>query len=212
MAERIAYILGQRRNLEFKAEWGLRLGLAINLPYALLCLLFAIVFRHAWMRTLAFYYIWLSTQRALLASKMNKDERTQWRSYLLSGALLLLSSLVIIGMNIMLLRGVKQIRYPYYILYGVAAYAFYAIISAIVNVVRYRRLSNPIFMASKAISLVTAMISMLTLQSALLTAHGDDEGFNRMMGIASGFAIFLIVVALSLMMVIRGLKQLAKAC
>lgn len=210
MKHEIAFIRKKLESTEFKTESGMKLSLIINVLFAVFYMISAIVSHSAWMGTMAFYYIWLSAQRAMLTHKLTKTERIQWKAYFQSGLLLLLSSLVIVGMNILLLKGAKQITYPYYLLYGVAAYAFYSIISAIVNVVKFKRIRHPIYMAGKNISLVTAMISLLSLQSALLTAFGDDAAYNRMMSIITGFAIFAIVVILSVVMILRGKRQSGK--
>lgn len=210
MKTEITLIRRQLKNPEFTAEWSMKLSLLLNLLFAVFYMVSAVVLHSAWMGTMAFYYIWLSAQRTMLTRKISGTEKSQWRAYFHSGLLLLLSSLVIVGMNILLLKGAKQITHPYYLLYGVAAYAFYSIISAITSIKKYKRLQHPIYMASKNIGLVTAMISMLSLQSALLTAFGEDESYNRMMSITTGFAIFAIVVVLSIVMILRGYRRFRK--
>lgn len=59
-------------------------------------------------------------------------------------------------------------RYPYYILYGVAAVAFYKIGMAIYGIVITGRMKNPLLSTLKAISLVDACVSIVAVQCALL--------------------------------------------
>lgn len=133
--------------------------------------------------------------------------KKQWKSHIHCGILLLFSSLIIVGINILLLRGVKEIVYPFYLIYGIAAYAFYSVIIAIINVIKYKKIRHPIFWANKNLSLVVAMISVLPMQSALLIAFGDDDVFSRNMSIITGLFIFGFVVALSIVMITFGKKQ-----
>lgn len=199
------------RNIVNKPVKTLQFNLLLNLCFAVFYLFSAAATRAPWMGAMAFYYIWLSIQRLLLRKSLSCGIKKQWGAYILCGILLLFSSFVIVWMNMLLLRGVKEIVYPFYLIYGVAAYAFYSLTIAIINVVKYRKLRHPIFLANKALSLVVALISMLSMQSALLTAFGDDIVFSRNMSIITGFAIFGFVAALSVIMIISGRKQYKQA-
>lgn len=138
-------------------------------------------------------------------------KKKQCISHIHFGMLLLFSSLIIVEMNILLLRGVKEIVYPFYLIYGVSAYAFYSVTIAIINVIKYKKTLHPVFLANKNLSLVVAMISMLSMQSALLTAFCDDDVFSRNMSIITGFAFFSFVVALSVLLIVFGQKQYKQA-
>jgi hypothetical protein len=56
-----------------------------------------------------------------------------------------------------------------------AAYFFYAVIIAATNVVKFRRHGSPILSAAKAINLVAAMVSILSLETAMLAQFGSDN-------------------------------------
>lgn len=211
MINKVSELKRQVQNMPNRAEKMLQFNLLLNLCFAIFYLFSAVVARSSWMGMMAFYYIWLSIQRLLLQKRSSCDIQKQWKSYIQCGILLLLSSLVIVGMNILLLRRVKEIVYPFYLIYGVAAYAFYSLTIAIINVFKYRKLRHPVFLANKNLSLAVAMISILSMQSALLTAFGDDDIFSRNMSIVTGFVIFGFVVALSVIMITFGRKQYKQA-
>jgi hypothetical protein len=81
---------------------------------------------------------------------------------------------------------------------AMAAYTFTALTTAIISVVRYRRYNSPVYSASKAISLAAALVSMLTLESTMLTTFGKETmtEIERkwMLGLTGG-AISLLIVA-----------------
>lgn len=58
-------------------------------------------------------------------------------------------------------------RSPWFI--SLAAYSFYAAIFAVVNVVKFRRHGSPVLSAAKAINLVAVMVSILSLETAMLS-------------------------------------------
>lgn len=212
MKNTLSELKRQFQNIEGKAEKMLQFNLLVNSCFAVFYMCSAVVSYSPWMGTMAFYYIWLSVQRLLLLKGLSCDVKKQWASHLHCGILLLLSSPVIMGMNILLLHGIKELVYPFYLIYGVAAYAFYSVTFAIINIVKYKKLCHPIFLANKNINLVVAMISILSMQSALLTAFGDDVVFRRNMSIITGFVIFVFVIALSVIMIASGRKQYKREC
>ena len=94
---------------------------------------------------------------------------------------------------------------------AMAAYTFTAFTVAIVNVVRYRKYNSPIYSASKAISLAAALVSMLTLESTMLTTFGDGTmtatAQKWMLG-ATGGTISVLIVATAIYMIAVGTKKL----
>ena len=94
---------------------------------------------------------------------------------------------------------------------AMAAYTFTALSTAIVNVVRYRKYNSPVFSASKAISLASALVSMLTLESTMLTTFNDGTmtlTARRWMLGATGGAISLFIVVMAIYMIWQASKKL----
>ena len=60
-----------------------------------------------------------------------------------------------------------------------AMYAFYSVITAVVNLVKFRKHGSPILPEAKAINLVAAMVSILSLETEMLAQFGEDDELNR---------------------------------
>ncbi len=92
-----------------------------------------------------------------------------------------------------------------------AAYTFAAFALAIVNVVKYRKYNSPVFSASKAINLAAACVSMLTLESTMLTTFDDGtlglSSRRLMLGISGGVISFFIVI-MAICMIVQGNKKI----
>ena len=95
---------------------------------------------------------------------------------------------------------------------AMAAYTFTALTMAIINIIKYKKYNSPVYSASKAISLASACVSMLTLESTMLTTFGDgtmDLTARRMMLGISGGAISVFIIAMAIYMIVQGTKRLS---
>ena len=94
---------------------------------------------------------------------------------------------------------------------AMAAYTFTAFTLAIINVIKFKKYNSPVFSASKAISLAAALVSMLTLESTMLTtfADGTMTAIDKkiMLGMTGG-VISLLIVAMAIYMIVNGTKRL----
>lgn len=101
-------------------------------------------------------------------------------------------------------------EYPGTLIYAMAAYSFYAIITATINVIKFRRHGSPILSAAKAISLVAALVSILSLETAMLAQFGgeDDPLSRKAMTGATGGGVCVIVLGMALFMIIKASRQL----
>ncbi len=201
-----------RRDLRFRAEVTLYANLAVNSVFAIFEAVCGFLLRSPWMGNLAFYYIVLSLLRFLIlrSYRKNSNRRCKWRVYRLCGLVLLTLTVALAGMHILTSRQVHAIVYFGYMIYAVALYTFYAVICAVRNVVVYRKMDDPILQAAKAISLAVAAVSVYSLQSAMITAFGQpgEEAFRVVMGNCTAAGVFLIIIAISVVMVWRANRAL----
>ncbi|MDC2840211.1 hypothetical protein [Limosilactobacillus mucosae] len=101
--------------------------------------------------------------RFLLVRQLNvQDEGAELRRYRLCGVMLLFMNQALAGIVIFMVHQNQGFDYPGLLIYAMALYAFYAVILAIINVVKTRRHNSPILSAAKAINLVAAMVYPVT--------------------------------------------------
>ena len=193
-------------------------GVGVNLLYIAVNLVSGIWHRSVWFVALAVYYLLLSSARYVLLRYVSRtpaglDLRAEYRRSRACGILLMLMNQALMGILILVLRQGESYYYPGHLIYAMAAYAFYALTAAIVNAVKIRRLGSPVLSAARTVGLTAAIVSMLALETAMFARFGggDSPGFHRLMISATGGAVYLIVLAMALLMVIRSsvrLKQL----
>ena len=91
-----------------------------------------------------------------------------------------------------------------------AAYTFSSLSMAVWNAIRYKSYGSPAYSAAKAIALVSAIVSMLTLENAMLTAFGQDSGelFRQIMLGATGTAVICAVQGIAIYMIVNAGRKL----
>ncbi|HBA69716.1 MAG TPA: hypothetical protein DCZ40_10235 [Lachnospiraceae bacterium] len=197
----------------FRAETGLYQGFFINLLYAGVKMFSGILYRSVWFVTLAVYYIFLAVMRASLlhyVRKTGKNKVSEWKRYRLCGIILLFMNIALTGIIILVIHQNSGFEYPGMLIYVMAMYAFYAVVTAVRNVVKFRKYGTPVMSAAKVINLTAALVSMLSLETAMLTQFGaaDDPAFRQIMTASTGAGISIIVVGMAVFMIVRSTEQI----
>ena len=197
----------------FRAEAALYQGFFINLLYAGIKMFSGIYYRSIWFVTLAVYYILLAVMRASLLHYVRKGEkgkRSEWRRYRLCGIILLFMNVALSGIIVLVISMNSGFVYPGVLIYVMALYAFYATITAVWNLVKFRKYGSPVMSAAKVIGLTAALVSMLSLETAMLTQFGsdDDQMFRQIMTASTGAGISIIVLGMAIFMIWHSTKQM----
>lgn len=201
------------REDRFRAEAALYLGFLINLFYAGVKMFSGILYQSVWFITLAVYYILLAVMRFSLlhyVRKQGRDIVSEWKRYRLCGTILLLMNFALAGIVILVIHQNSGFAYPGVLIYIMAMYAFYATITAVWNVAKFRKYGSPVLSAAKVINLTAAMVSMLSLETAMLTQFGaaDDANFRQIMTASTGAGVSLIVLGMAVYMMIHATRKL----
>ena len=220
LLHRNKYISRYLSDVEFKTKVSLYQGLFINLLFVAFKFTMSLVYRSFWFGAVAVYYIILSVIRFVLlrnerkiSSKESKRERFAHgvRTYRFCGCLMLILNTTMAGMIFQMIWQNKGYQYPWMIVYASATYTFYSMITAIINLVKYRKMDNPVLSAAKMLGFAGALMSILTLQTAMLAEFGNGyDDFRQIMNTATGFGVSTIVFGMAIFMIVRANKALAK--
>lgn len=198
-------------DIHFRNRISLHVRLTVNLAYIVMKLSTGLYYRSAWLISLAVYYILLAVMRlSLLRYKAEGDGAAAFRVYRRCGFVLLLMNQALTGIVVFMVRQNRGFRYPGVLIYAMAAYAFYAVITAAVSIAKTRRQNSPILSATKAVNLVAALVSLLSLTTAMLAQFGgeDDPAFRRAMTGAVGGGVCTLVILMAAYMIRRANKHL----
>lgn len=203
-------------DVRFRTEVSLYRGFFINLLYIVIKMVSGIYYRSVWFIALAVYYILLAVMRFLLFHRGGKNPEGnctagEWRRCRLCGVVLLLMNQALAGIVIFMVHQNRGYTYPGMLIYAMAAYSFYAVIIAAVNLIRFRKHKSPVLSAAKAINLVSAMVSILSLETAMLVQfdNGNDPAFRRLMTGATGGGICTVVLAMAIFMIVKSTREIS---
>ena len=191
-------------------------SLAWNTLYGILQLWLGFYHRTFWFYSLGAYYICLAIMRFFLVRHTRKyapgeKMQTELVKYRACGIIFLVMNLALALIIFFMVYWNRTFEHHMITAIAMAAYTFTAFTVAIVNVVKYRKYNSPVFSASKAISLAAALVSMLTLESTMLTTFSDGTmtaAEQKWMLGATGGVISLLIVATAIYMIVIGTKKL----
>lgn len=202
------------KDVLFRAEISLYQGFVLNLLYAVIKMVSGIYYHSVWLIALATYYILLGVMRFSLIHYVRRNQvgqniQGEFRRYRLCGIILILMNIALVGIVEFIVYKNEGFSYPGLLIYAIALYAFYCIIIAMINVIKFRKHGSPVMSAAKVINLTAALVSMLTLTTAMLASFGgDDLAFRKMMTACVGSGVCLIVLGMGVFMLIHSTKNL----
>ena len=208
-------VMGERFISDIRFQTGLSLGLGffINLLYIVMKLAAGFYYRSVWFIALALYYTLLAVIRLMLLHRLNaQDEATELRRYRLCGFMLLLMNQALVGIVVFIVHQNRGFDYPGVLIYAMALYSFYAVIMTTINVVKSKRHESPILSAAKVIDFVAALVSLLSLTTALLARFGGDNDpmFRQVITALEGSAICIAMIFIAIYMIVRANRELKK--
>lgn len=199
----------------FKTHVSLYAALGVNLLYVAVNLLSWWLYDSIWFVILGAYYAILAVMRFLLVKYVHGtaigDNRLGelQRARLCSGILLLLN-FVLSGAVLMIVYENKGYEYHGVLIYVMALYTFYTTTHAIVQLVKYRKYQSPVMTTSKVITLSAALVSMLSLETAMFSQFGGDMALEHqhLMIMLTGAGVSIAVIVMSVYMIVKTAQEI----
>lgn len=174
----------------------------------------AITSHSVWFLMFSIYYIALSLGRLgiYLFKKENKEKDIlkDIKLYRSSGIFLLIMNFAIGVAVLQIVFIEKGFNYPGMFIYAAATYAFTKITLAIINISKTRGTKNYIETSLRSINLIDASVSILALQTALLTEFSDPQTDFRIANGLTGAAVFLFALVLGIFIIVKSHKDIKK--
>ena len=199
----------------FHTKVSLYRSFSINLLYVGIHVLSWYLYRSWWFVCLAIYYVILSTMRFVLVRYLQRntlgaDRRNELKRALTCSCIMLLLNLFLSGAVLMMAYQNKGYEYHGILIYIMAMYTFYSATHAIINLVRYRKFESPIMSTATTISMASALVSMLNLETAMFAEFGASmtKENQRLMIMLTGAGIAAAIIAMAVHMIVRCRKEL----
>lgn len=189
----------------------------INVVYTVYNGVIGIVNQSAWFITMAVYYSLLGIMRYCAVNTERKISRMEDSKLIrkkelsvirTDGILLLLLNLALSGVVLLTIAKGTAKTHSEIMVISIAAYTFYKITMAVINMVKVRKMQSPILITIRNIGAADALVSMLTLQATMLASFQDTSSIdaNRMNGI-TGLAVCILIALLGASMIYYASKR-----
>ncbi len=211
--------LGHRymTDASFRTHASLFISLSANLAYIIVNIYSGAVYNTRWFFILAVYYAVMASMRLMLALYMRAHDVGESRLAELKRARVCAYTMTLINFSLsavvlMMMYQNRGFEYKGMLIYAMAAYTFYIATVAIVNIVKYRRYNSPVLTMAKCISLTSALVSMLSLETAMLSAFGADMPLyeKRLFIALTGAGVSVVVLGMSCILIVMFTKEIRK--
>ncbi len=181
----------------------------ISFAYAVYNGTLGILKRSVWNGSICVYYLLLMMIKMLLVVENKRvfDEKRRNRVVLISFSIMLVITLAMVAPAILLIHNKRVYDLGLIPAITMAAYTTYSITMAIVNFSKARDDDNYLLLNVWTMNVVSALMSIIVLQSTLILANG---GMEEKMQILSACSTFAIIVSIFILIVIQIIKYLRK--
>ncbi len=216
-AEKYEFTQSLLRNYGFRTIIFTIISFLMSVAYGVFNGVLGIVGRSIWFGALAAYYIFLAFLRGgiLLYHKRKKkndgeldNDLVRAKTYRNCGILLLILNVALSSAIAQMIFDKQSFSYAGWTIYAFAAYAFYKITMSIINLVRARKQNDLTVQAVRNVNLVDGAVSILALQTALLSTFMEEGTDVSMFNTLTGAAVSLFAVSLSIFMIVKANKSI----
>ena len=186
-----------------------------NIAFAIFQLVLGFYHKSFWFYTMFAYYVMLGIMRFFLVKhtrkyKANEKTTIEVKKSILCGYLLIAMNLALAVIVFFMVYWNRTFYHHMITTIALAAYTFFTFTFAIINLVKYRKYKSPIYSSAKTISLIAGAVSMLTLETTMLTTFGANESplFSQIMLSLTGVAVIGFAITMAIIMIVKGNRQL----
>ncbi len=191
---------------------------AVSLAYGIFNGVLAFVNVSFWHFSLAFYYVLMSFLRgnAIVGNHRGRGETdiestvNRYKTYRKCGILMIVLHLAMSGAIGQMVFDDKGAKYVGAAVYAAAAYALYKTAMALVNFFKAGKHGDPTIAAIRNINLADALVSLLALQSALLTRFGSGGTLAKSLNTFGGILVTLSTLGLGIYMICDGTIKITR--
>lgn len=177
-----------------------------------------IVNRSIWYGALAGFYIALAFLRGgVLAhhkhkkgekEKTKKDEYAKAKVYRNSGIITLILNIALSSAIAQMIFSDAHFTYMGWTIFAYATYAFYKITTSILSFIKAHKQTDLTVRAIRNINLVDALVSILALQTALLTMFSEGEINISLFNTLTGIAVSTLSVAIGIYTIVSANQKM----
>ena len=179
-------------------------SLLFNMVYSAYHIIFGITTHSWWFFTIGIYYAILSIVRfVVLMCKCNNLFVVRF-----TGIMFMVLSLSLVGTVILAFVKDRGVEFHLIVMLAIAVYAFTKITLATIKWIKARKSKSEKLIILRNISFADAFVSIFSLQRSMLVSfEGMSETEIRVMNVATGSAVCIIVFLLGLNLICKTIRR-----
>lgn len=190
-------------------------GMAINFFHMIFRMIAGIHYASVWFLSIAAYDMVLCVIRAyLVRSYRRRTKETPdyaLHCYRRTAGMLFILNVPMGGMIILMIQTDSGFLYPGYIIYLSALYTLCMMTLSVIHLIKFQKMTDPILSAAKVLNFVCAMMSVLGLQTAMISRFSfQGESYRKMMNSITGGVVWIGVIVAAISMIICSTRKLKK--
>lgn len=186
-----------------------------NSVYSVFTLILGILHSSSWYLSISIYYILLAVMRFSLlyylrSNKAGENVISELKRFKLCGILLLLMNTALSGMTFYRTIENRDFRHRGATAVALGIFTVFLFTVSIINIVKYKKFNSPVLFAAKLVSFTSALVSMLSLETAIISRFGTvlNDGIQKAITGVSAFTVLAIITYIGIFMFVKGTKAL----
>ena len=197
----------------FRIKIFLRLSFIFNIAYSVFLFVVGQIYSSKWFLVTSIYYGLLSVARIFVYLHISPQKQlvSKIKTMRACGCFLLSINLVFSTMMFILIYGNQHVKHHEITVITLATYTFSSLTMAIINSIKHLRRNDYLQSCAKVISLISAIVSIVTLTNTMLCTFGESNLMLRsiILPILSGF-ISIFIIACAIVMIRKANLDLRK--
>ena len=227
VADKYKFTRNLVRSYAFRSLFFSGCTLAFNVGYSIFLSVTAIMYDSAWYGALSVYYILLILVRGgALAENAKVERKYKGQPLAMQRAKLgiyrycgLMTFALVLALSVSVVEMVAEgaaLHVPRWAIYVFAVFALYRIITAAYQAVKATKHDNLVVRGIRYVSMSTALVTMLSLETALCVVFPPSHTSVTLLNLGSGFFVCMVIMAIGIYMLSfsvserRRLKELAQ--
>ena len=211
------WILKIKSNSDYRDALMFVISTIMTLAFAIYNRVLGAVNKSIWHESIGLYYLLLLiikliivlTQKDAKKRTFERKEKINKIVFYITGVILFLVNIALTVPIILMIKNQRTVIFGLIESIAIAAFTTFKVYMAIRNYIKNRKATNIIVKEIKTISLIEAIVSILTIQNTLITVNGsveEDEGITTLT-IVSSIAGLLIILYFIVIMFINYINR-----
>lgn len=164
----------------FRTVYTARISALITFGFTVFNGVIGILYRSVWNISICIYYVLLAVVRRIIVRSQRKtvdkhqDKEIIKKTYAVTHIILILIDVALVVPITLMVIGARNYTYGMIPAISMAAYTTYRMTMSIIHYLKSKRNENRFIRVIRTINLQDTLVSVLTLQNALIIANGDD--------------------------------------